>query len=75
MKADDIEIRAIQRAYDELKCLDPDGVDRALDWLRAKFTDERIAGQEAQRAAQRERIAHMRKPRCAEPQPATQEPK
>lgn len=63
LSADDIEIRAIQRAYDELKCLDPDGRERALTWLMARFEDERIQGRAAQEAARRERIASMRKPK------------
>jgi hypothetical protein len=63
ISAKDIEIRAIQRAYDELKCLDPEGVTRALEWLRARFEHEAIEGRKAREASQRERIARMRKPR------------
>jgi hypothetical protein len=37
---DDIEIRAIKEAYDALKCLDQDGVRRAMTWLESKFHDE-----------------------------------
>lgn len=73
LSADDIEIRAIQRAYDDLKCLDPAGRERAMDWLRSRFEHEAIEGRKAREAAQRERIAQKRKPRPPSPQPAAQE--
>lgn len=65
--ANDIEIRAIQRAYDELKCLDPDGRERALAWLIARFEDERIQGLAAQETARRERIARRAHPTSDKP--------
>jgi hypothetical protein len=37
---DDIELLAMKNAYDELKCLDPEALDRAMTWLRAKFLYE-----------------------------------
>lgn len=57
MTIHDIEIRAIQRAYDELKCLDPDGRSRAIEWLKARFDDEEIRGREAREDAARKKIA------------------
>jgi hypothetical protein len=51
------EIEVIQRAYDELKALDPDGVMRALDYLRARFEHDNIEAKKARETAARERIA------------------
>lgn len=60
ISTDEIEIRAMQRAYDELKALDPDGCDRALAWLFARFEDEKIAARAAREAARRQRLAERR---------------
>lgn len=51
------EVEVIQRAYDELKALDPDGRMRALDWLRDRFTSEREQARKAREQAARDRIA------------------
>jgi hypothetical protein len=51
------EVEVIQRAYDELKCLDPAGVNRALDWLRDRFTSDHENARKEREAAARTRIA------------------
>lgn len=40
ISADEIEIRAIRKAYDALKCLDMAATQRALAWLESKFHDK-----------------------------------
>lgn len=51
------EIEVIQRAYDELKCLDPAGVDRALEWLRDRFTSDHEKARKERQQATRDRIS------------------
>jgi hypothetical protein len=51
------EPSVMQRAYDELKALDPDGVMRVLDYLRARFEDEHLKAKQAREQAARDRIA------------------
>ena len=65
ISTDEIEILAIRGAYDELKCLDPEGRERAMEWLRARFEDERIKGHIAREATARERIARRAYQRLA----------
>jgi hypothetical protein len=65
--ADDIEISAMGRAYDELKRLDPEGRQRAVEWLRAKFESEEVEGKKAREASARERIARRAHPTTGDP--------
>ncbi len=61
LSADDIEIRAIREAYDVLKCLDPEGRNRAMTWLQSKFADEEQKGREAREQSIRSRVRALGK--------------
>lgn len=54
------EVEVIQRAYDELKALDPAGCMRALEWLHARFVSEHEQAKKAREQAARERITQRR---------------
>ena len=61
LSADDIEIRAIREAWDALKCLDPEGRNRAMAWLQSKFADEELKGKQARELSVRPRVRTLGK--------------